>query len=113
MMGDVYARPAPGRDVRHDTFVDLTAAEVVDIAWEPDGWLRVTFAAEVDDITRRAVWERMVSHDWVDEARRATLRKAATDGAVNLAQMTAAYVLGDPMPAPVPPSTTTTTALRT
>lgn len=108
-MADVYARPALGREVRPDTFADVTTASVVEVAWEPDGWLRVTFAADVDDATRRAVWERMVSHDWSDEARRIALRKAAADNAINLAAMTAAYVLGDPMPAPVPPTTTTTT----
>lgn len=112
-MTAVYARPAQGRELDPASFARVTSAKVTDVSWAPDGYLKVTFAGTLTDAQTRAVREWMTSASDEDFARRATLRKAAASGAVNLAQMTAAYVLGDPMPAPAPPSTTTTTALKT
>jgi hypothetical protein len=103
------------RGIGFDSFADLTKARVTEIV-EPrrGGVAWVKFADDIDEATQRAVAERMLSRDARDEARRAKLRAAASGKAVNLAEMTAAYVLDEPIPDPIPAtSATTATAPKT
>ena len=100
----VDARPAAGREVGASSFAGVTTANVVSVDWRPGGVLRVTFDRDLDTATLRRVRDWLVSDDDADFQRRGALRKAAADGATNLAAMTAAYVLGDPMPAPILPA---------
>lgn len=93
---------ASARSLSRDSFVDITAARVLDIAPSADG-VAVTFDGDLDAAQRDAVWQRITSRDDVDQARRATVRDASDRQATNLPQITAAYVLGDPIPDPVYP----------
>lgn len=95
------------RGIGFDTFGDLTKARVTEVV-DRGGVAWVKFADDIDEATRAAVAERMLSRDERDEQRRAKLRAAATGGAVNLAEMTAAYVLDDPIPDPIPKTILTT-----
>lgn len=100
-----------GRVVRprlnYGSFADITDAPLVSISatgLEFDGDLTLEQVA--------AICARMESTDDADQAARAALRAAAAADATNLAAMTCAYVLGDPMPAavlPEPPPDDTTT----
>lgn len=90
--------PVRRANLSGDSFADLTDALLLEI-----GRTALTFDRDLTPEAQTAAWERMTSIDDTDQARRAALRAACAGGATNVDCLTAAYVLGDPMPDPVYP----------
>ena len=88
------------RSISLDTFADITDAPLAPGGIRSDG---LTFDGDLTDEQQTAIWARMESRDDTDQARRAVLRDACTNGATNVDCLTAAYVLGDPLPSPTSP----------
>lgn len=81
-------------------FDGLNLPPVVDF-WVVDGFWSVLFDGALTDGDVFAAWARMESADDADQARRAAVRDL--EPCCHACATLAAYVLGDPLPAPPTP----------
>lgn len=91
------------RSYNADLFAGLDLPPVTAASNSRGVW-SITFDGVLTAAQERSAWARMESTDDTDQARRAVLRDACAGGASNVDCLTAAYVLGDPMPAPAYPA---------